>query len=167
MLVVKEILCPVKLFTSYIATLKNQSQWTRGLRCGSPASACWDCVFESRREQGCLCVVNVVFCQVEVSATGWSFIQRSPTECGVCLSVIVKPRQWGGRGLLGTVAPRVKIATFRTLVIRSLFLRTTMGHVLWHLFSCRRLYEVSVQVEQEACLLSLHVDYHKKLLFPK
>src|SRR5215470_2767349 len=29
----------------------------------------------------CLC------CQVEVSATGRSFVQRSPTDCGVCLSV--------------------------------------------------------------------------------
>jgi hypothetical protein len=27
----------------------------------------------------CLC------CQVEVSATGRSFVQRSPTDCGVCL----------------------------------------------------------------------------------
>jgi hypothetical protein len=25
----------------------------------------------------------VVCCQVEVSATGWSLVQRSPTECGV------------------------------------------------------------------------------------
>jgi hypothetical protein len=30
----------------------------------------------------CLC------CQVEISATGRSLAQRSPTECGVCLSVI-------------------------------------------------------------------------------
>jgi hypothetical protein len=30
----------------------------------------------------CLC------CQVEVSATGRSLVQRSPTNCGVCLSVI-------------------------------------------------------------------------------
>jgi hypothetical protein len=30
----------------------------------------------------CLC------CQVEVSATGRSLVQRSPTDCGVCLSVI-------------------------------------------------------------------------------
>jgi hypothetical protein len=30
----------------------------------------------------CLC------CQVEVSATGPSLVQRSPTNCGVCLSVI-------------------------------------------------------------------------------
>jgi hypothetical protein len=29
-------------------------------------------------------VVSVVCCcQVEVSATGWSLVQRSPTECGV------------------------------------------------------------------------------------
>jgi hypothetical protein len=28
-------------------------------------------------------LVSVVCCQVEVSATGWSLVQRSPTECGV------------------------------------------------------------------------------------
>jgi hypothetical protein len=28
-------------------------------------------------------VVIVVCCQVEVSATGWSLVQRSPTDCGV------------------------------------------------------------------------------------
>jgi len=27
-------------------------------------------------------VVSVVCCQVKVSATSWSFIQRSPTDCG-------------------------------------------------------------------------------------
>jgi hypothetical protein len=32
--------------------------------------ACWDCGFESHREHGCLSVVSVVYCQVEVSATG-------------------------------------------------------------------------------------------------
>jgi hypothetical protein len=37
-------------------------------------------------------VVSVVCCQVEGSATSWSFVQRSPTECGVSQSVIVKPR---------------------------------------------------------------------------
>jgi len=37
-------------------------------------------------------LVTVVCCQVEVSASGWSLAQRSPTECGVCISVIVKPR---------------------------------------------------------------------------
>jgi hypothetical protein len=32
---------------------------------------------------GCLSLVSVVCCQVEVSASGWSLVQRSPTECGV------------------------------------------------------------------------------------
>jgi len=27
--------------------------------------------------------VCVVCCQIEVSASGWSLVQRSPTECGV------------------------------------------------------------------------------------
>jgi hypothetical protein len=35
----------------------------------------------------CLSVVSVVCCQVEVSATSWSLVQRSPTECGVSKSV--------------------------------------------------------------------------------
>jgi len=32
--------------------------------------------------------VIVVCCQVEVSATGWSLVQRSPTDCGASLCVI-------------------------------------------------------------------------------
>ena len=31
-------------------------------------------------------------CQAVVSATGWSLVQRSPTECGVS---IVEPQRWG------------------------------------------------------------------------
>jgi hypothetical protein len=54
--------------------------------------AYWDCGFESHRGHGCLSLVSVVR-QVEVSATGWSLVQRSPTECGVSKSVIVKPRK--------------------------------------------------------------------------
>jgi len=37
-------------------------------------------LFESRGSHGFLCFVNVVCCQVEVSATGRSLLQRSPTE---------------------------------------------------------------------------------------
>jgi hypothetical protein len=41
-----------------------------------------------------VCVVFVVCCQVEVSATGWSLVQRSPTECGVSqMCVTMKPRR--------------------------------------------------------------------------
>jgi hypothetical protein len=60
------------------------SRLSRGLRRES-AAACflWDCGFESRRQHACLALVSVVCCQVEVSATGWSLVQRIPTECGV------------------------------------------------------------------------------------
>jgi len=37
---------------------------------------------------GCLSLVNIVCCQVEVSATGRSLVQRSPTDC-VCVCVCV------------------------------------------------------------------------------
>jgi hypothetical protein len=45
--------------------------------------ACWDCGFESHRRHECLSLVSVVCWQVEVSATGRSLVQRSPTDCGV------------------------------------------------------------------------------------
>jgi hypothetical protein len=35
-----------------------------------------------------VCLVQCLCCQVEVSATGRSVVQRTPTDCGVCLSVI-------------------------------------------------------------------------------
>ena len=50
--------------------------------------ACWDCRFESHRRHGFLSVVSVMCCQVEVSATGWSLVQWSPTDCGASLCVI-------------------------------------------------------------------------------
>jgi len=40
------------------------------------------------RGHGCLSVVSVVCCQVEVSATSLSLVQRSPTDCGPSLCVI-------------------------------------------------------------------------------
>jgi hypothetical protein len=50
--------------------------------------ACWDCGLESHRRHGCLSVVSVVCCQVEVSASNLSLVQRSPTDCGASLCVI-------------------------------------------------------------------------------
>jgi len=41
---------------------------------------CCECCVLSGRG---LSVVSVVCCQVEVSATGESFVQMSPTDCGV------------------------------------------------------------------------------------
>jgi hypothetical protein len=50
--------------------------------------ACWDCGFDFRQRGGCLSCVSVVCCQAEVSATGRSLAQRSPTESArVCMCV--------------------------------------------------------------------------------
>jgi len=62
---------------------------------------CWDRVFESHQGHGCLSGVSVVCCQLEVSKTSWSLVQRSPTDCGASLCVIQKSHEWGGPGLLG------------------------------------------------------------------
>jgi hypothetical protein len=35
-------------------------------------------------------------CQVEVSGTGWSLVQGSPTDFGAFFCVIWKPQNWGG-----------------------------------------------------------------------
>jgi hypothetical protein len=59
----------------------------------SKALACWDCGFEFLRGHGCLSLVSVVCCQVDDSASNWSFVQRSHNECGVSKKcVIAKPR---------------------------------------------------------------------------
>ena len=51
---------------------------------------CWDCGFESRRGHGCLSLLSVVCCRIEVSATGPSLVQRDPTESVyVCVCVCV------------------------------------------------------------------------------
>ena len=48
--------------------------------------ASWDCGLQSRQGRVYLSVMIVVCCQVEISALGLSLVQRSPTDCGVCLS---------------------------------------------------------------------------------
>ena len=42
-------------------------------------------------------VVSDACSQVEVSAKGLSLVEKSPIECGVCLSVIAKPHTGGVR----------------------------------------------------------------------
>jgi hypothetical protein len=64
-------------------------------------SACWNCGFEFCRGHGCLSLVSVVCCQVEVSVSGWSLVQRSPTQCGVSEcdhEALILKRTWPTRG---------------------------------------------------------------------
>ena len=53
-----------------------KAHWPSGLRRRSEAETCWDCGFEPRKGYGCLSLVSVVSCQVQVSATGRSIVQR-------------------------------------------------------------------------------------------
>jgi hypothetical protein len=68
--------------------------------------ACWDCGFEFHRRHGCLSLVSIVCCQV--SETGRSLVQSSPTECGVsqcdCEASIMR-RPWPTR-VCGATAKR-------------------------------------------------------------
>ena len=66
----------------------HRYQGPRGLKRWSSAARLLRFGFEFHRGHGCLCVVSVVCCQVEVSATSWSLVQRSPTDCGASLCVI-------------------------------------------------------------------------------
>ena len=68
------------------AERKAKHVWTAGNRpipVGLRPLACWDCVFEPCRRHGCLSLVSVVCCEIDVSVWGRSLAQRSPTECGV------------------------------------------------------------------------------------
>jgi hypothetical protein len=59
-----------------------RSQRPRGLRCGSAAPRLLE--LQVRIQQGAwMPVVSVVCFHVEFTASGWSLVQRSPTECGV------------------------------------------------------------------------------------
>jgi len=60
-----------------------RSQWPRGLRRGSATSRLQSVCSNPTVGHGCLSVVNVVCCQVELSASVRSLVQRSPTDCGV------------------------------------------------------------------------------------
>jgi hypothetical protein len=65
-----------------IPTAARSKEWVRsrslaGIAGSNPTGMYW-----------CLSLVNVVFYQVDFSATGWSLVQRSPTE-RACLRVCV------------------------------------------------------------------------------
>jgi hypothetical protein len=64
----------------------SRSQWPCGLRRKSAAVCLLR--FESHRVHECLSVVSVVCSQLEVSATSWSLVQRSLTDCGASLCMI-------------------------------------------------------------------------------
>jgi len=68
----------------------------------------WNWGFESRRGRRCMSVVSVVCCQVEVSASVRSLVQRIPTDCSVSSECDRETPKAGGGGNdpeLGGTAP--------------------------------------------------------------
>jgi hypothetical protein len=92
--------CTMYCTVHFIITLFNignvllyQSQWPCALRHRPTAARLlrlW-----VRIPRGAWTFVCCVWCQVEVSATGWLLVQRSPTDCDTSLCVTMKPRERG------------------------------------------------------------------------
>jgi hypothetical protein len=97
-------------------TGKWQEEECKGLG-GNPAGG---------KDIGLLLVMCV--CQVEVSATDRS-IQRSPTDCGVSLCVVLKRQEWGSPGPHWTVAPEenITLLTFSSFEKSSVLTRTMIS----------------------------------------
>ena len=66
-----------------INSVACRSQWPRGLRRGSAAANLLGLWVRIPPWAWLSVSTNIVCCLVEVSAPGWSLVQRSPTECGV------------------------------------------------------------------------------------
>ena len=90
------------LFTNYICEM-GRSQWSCGLMCVCVRPLTLTGIGNSipPRGHGYLSLVSGVCCQVEVSASDWSLIQRIPTDCGVSECHCGTSEQWGGLGALG------------------------------------------------------------------
>ena len=81
-----------------IYSVRCRSQWQPGLKRSLRPLAWWDCRFASRAGAR-MSLMSAACCQVEVYTSDWSLVQ-----C-MCLSMIVKPRQWRGPVPLGDAAP--------------------------------------------------------------
>jgi hypothetical protein len=91
--------------------IRRRCQRSRGLRRRSAAARLLR-LWVQILPEAWMFVVCVVCCQVKVTVTSWSPVQRSPTECVASLCVIRKLCEWGGHGPLergrGFVVPNTK-----------------------------------------------------------
>ena len=81
-----------------------RSQWPRGLRRGSASARLLRLgVRIPLGAKMSVCLLWVLCCQVEVSATSWSLVQRSLTDCVVCdLETSRMRRSWPALGRSAT-----------------------------------------------------------------
>ena len=88
---------PIPVVVRFMCLSRFCFQWRSVWRVRLRPFVCWDCRFEHRPGHGCLSVVSVVICQIYFSASEWSLVQRSPTECGVSecdLEALIMSRPW-------------------------------------------------------------------------
>ena len=86
----------------------GRSQWPRGVRRRSAAARLLGLWVRIPRPlgHGYLSILSVMCCQLEVSATGWWRVRRSPNEWGASLCVIYKPQERAGHGPRWAAAPQ-------------------------------------------------------------
>jgi hypothetical protein len=123
-------------------------KWPCGLR---RESACWDCGFEYHRGNGCLSLVSDVCCQVEVSVTGWSLVQRSPNECGVSecdREASIMRRSWPTRGCcaIGNIKSVSKQAFMMYIHIHNIYTYVHFSYVCLFTLSCNTNRPVSLPI---------------------
>jgi hypothetical protein len=111
---------------------------SRVSRCQLPL-ACWDCGFETHLGRGGLSCVSVVYCQVEVSATAWSIVERSPNECDVITN--------NNNSNINNVLKQIDTELTRLVAI-SLWTQSTMTRIAItykHCFSARVAQETAIK----------------------
>jgi hypothetical protein len=89
-------------FTLYLRVLKADISG-RARRCGSAATRLLGLRVRNPPGVWVYVLCKCLCCQVEVSATGWSLVQRSPTGRGVSecdCEALIKRRPWPSKGLL-------------------------------------------------------------------
>jgi hypothetical protein len=80
--------CETPLIYWALYTNIADPQWPRGLRRRCAAARLLGSRFRIPPGAWIFFYCECLCCQVEVSAKGRSLVQRSPADCGVCLSVI-------------------------------------------------------------------------------
>jgi hypothetical protein len=145
---------------SYCRVAAETSLVSRVSRCQLPL-ACRDCGFESHWGLGGWSRLSVVCCQVEISATAWSIVEKSPTECGLITNSSSSSSSCNNNNNNNNVLEQIETELTRLVEIY-LRTRSTMTRIVIsykHSFSARVAQEVSLcTCERRVLLLLLHLQ---------
>ena len=96
-------------------------------------------------------------CQVEVSATDWSLVQGSPTDCSASLCVITKPRKRGDWSPLAGCESTTTMGCDGRKTNKLLLINTSVTT-----YSCRVLWQTEQTRENLHPSVPIHVQIKKK-----